>query len=105
VSLSDSSRADEREYGWHEVEGVLDSGYELGEQRAVLATAFQVLDSRERRLLHLRYFEGLSQPQIAREVGISPIHVSRQTRRALEKLRAHIGPELADSMALRPAHS
>jgi DNA-directed RNA polymerase specialized sigma subunit len=34
----------------------------------------------------------LSQSQIAREVGISQIHVSRLTRRALEKMRAHIGP-------------
>jgi RNA polymerase sigma-B factor len=43
-------------------------------------------------LLHLRYFEWLSQPQIAEEIGISTIHVSRLTRRALLKLRDEIGP-------------
>jgi RNA polymerase sigma-B factor len=43
-------------------------------------------------LIHLRYFAGLSQPQIAEEVGISTIHVSRLTRRALVKLRDEIGP-------------
>jgi len=43
-------------------------------------------------LLHLRFFAGMSQPQIAREVGISQIHVSRLTRQALEKMRAQIGP-------------
>jgi len=69
-----------------------DAGYERGEQRALLAAGFRALDERERRLLHLRFFAGLSQPQIAREVGISQIHVSRLTRRALVKLRAEIGP-------------
>jgi RNA polymerase sigma factor, sigma-70 family len=71
---------------------MLDDGFELGEQRAVLAAGFRVLTARERRLLHLRFFAGLSQPQIAQEVGISQIHVSRLTRRALEKLRGQIGP-------------
>jgi RNA polymerase sigma-B factor len=75
-----------------DIDGVFDGGFELGEQRAVLAAGFRVLTARERRLLHLRFFAGLSQPQIAREVGISQIHVSRLTRRALEKLRAQIGP-------------
>jgi RNA polymerase sigma-B factor len=71
---------------------VLDGGYERGEQRALLAAGFRVLNERERRLLALQFFGGLSQPQVAREVGISQIHVSRLTRRALVKLRAEIGP-------------
>ena len=70
---------------------VLDGGYEQGEQRALLAAGFRVLTERERRLLALQFFAGLSQPQVAREVGISQIHVSRLTRRALVKLRAEIG--------------
>ena len=75
-----------------DLEPQLEGGYEQGEQRALLAAGFRVLDARERRLLHLRYFAGLSQPQIAREVGLSQINVSRLTRRALVKLRAEIGP-------------
>lgn len=75
-----------------EVKGSTEHGYETGEDRAVLARAFRALDQRERRLLHLAFFEGMSQYRIAREVGISQIHVSRLTRRALEKLRAEIGP-------------
>jgi RNA polymerase sigma-B factor len=70
---------------------VLDGGYEQGEQRALLAAGFRVLSERERRLLALQFFAGLSQPQVAREVGISQIHVSRLTRRALVKLHAEIG--------------
>lgn len=72
-------------------EGGLDRGYELGEDRIALARGFHVLDERERLLLRLAYFEGLSQAQIAPRVGISQIHVSRLTRRALAKLRAEIG--------------
>jgi RNA polymerase sigma-B factor len=92
VSLSRSSTAQDAADDFAEIDGVLDGGYELGEQRAVLAAGFRVLNARERRLLHLRFFAGLSQPQIAQEVGISRIHVSRLTRQALEKMRTQIGP-------------
>jgi RNA polymerase sigma-B factor len=71
----------------------MDDGYEIGEDRALLRGAFRVLDERERRVLHLAFFAGLPQSQIGREVGISQIHVSRLTRRALEKLRAELGPD------------
>jgi RNA polymerase sigma-B factor len=72
-------------------DSALEHGYELGEDRIVLKGGFHVLDDRERLLLRLAYFEGLSQSQIAERVGISQIHVSRLTRRALAKLRAEIG--------------
>ena len=88
VSLS----APETERGNEDLEPQFEGGYERGEQRALLAAGFRVLDERERRLLHLRFFAGLSQPQIAHEVGLSQINVSRLTRRALVKLRAEIGP-------------
>lgn len=61
-------------------------GYEASEDRAVLAAGFRTLDERERRILHLRFFDGLTQTQIAVELGISQMHVSRLIRRALEKL-------------------
>jgi RNA polymerase sigma-B factor len=83
---------DEQDDGYRELGGVVEGGYEQGEQRALLAAGFRVLNGRERQLLHLRYFAGLSQPQIAREIGISQIHVSRLTRHALVKLRAEITP-------------
>jgi RNA polymerase sigma-B factor len=74
---------------------VAEGGYELGEQRAILAAGFRALSPGERRLLHLRFFAGLSQPQIAREVGMSQVHVARLTRCALLKLRKQIGPMTA----------
>ena len=42
------------------------------------------------RILHLRFFDGLTQSQIAQQVGISQMHVSRPIRRALEKIRDEI---------------
>ncbi len=67
--------------------------YEVSEDRAVLAPGFRVLDERERRILHLRFFKGLTQSQIAEQIGISQMHVSRLIRRALEKIRDEIAAE------------
>ena len=67
--------------------------YEVSEDRAVLAPGFRVLDERERRILHLRFFEGLTQSQIAQQVGISQMHVSRLIRRSLEKIREEIAAD------------
>src|SRR6266487_2634123 len=73
--------------------GTEEHQYEVSEDRAVLAPGFRVLDERERMILHLRFFKGLTQSQIARQVGISQMHVSRLIVRALAKLRAEIAVE------------
>lgn len=65
-------------------------GYEAAENRELLASGLRTLDERERRIIHLRFVEGLTQSQIAVEIGISQMHVSRLIRRALEKLSAEI---------------
>jgi RNA polymerase sigma-B factor len=73
--------------------GTEEHQYEVSEDRAVLAPGFAVLDDRERTILHLRFFEGLTQSQIAQQVGISQMHVSRLIRRSLEKIRDEIAVE------------
>ena len=73
--------------------GAEEPEYEISENRAVLAPGFRVLDERERMILHLRFFKGLTQSQIAQQVGISQMHVSRLIRRALEKIRDEIASE------------
>jgi RNA polymerase sigma-B factor len=73
--------------------GTEEHQYEVSEDRAVLEPGFRVLDERERRILHLRFFEGLTQSQIAQQIGISQMHVSRLIRRALEKIRDEIAAE------------
>jgi RNA polymerase sigma-B factor len=73
--------------------GEMEPEYELAEHRVVLAPGFRVLDARERRILGLRFFEGLTQSQIAQQVGISQMHVSRLIRRSLERMHAEIAAD------------
>ena len=45
------------------------------------------LEERERMVISLRYFHGLTQDRSARVLGVSQVQVSRLERRALGKLR------------------
>ena len=76
--------------------GAEDHEYEISEDRAVLEPGMRVLDERERLILRLRFYEGLTQSQIAQQIGISQMHVSRLIRRALEKARSEIAPEIGN---------
>jgi len=73
--------------------GTEEHEYEVSEDRAVLAPGFKALDERERMILQLRFFEGLTQSQIAQQIGISQMHVSRLIRRSLEKIREEIAED------------
>jgi RNA polymerase sigma-B factor len=68
----------------------LDSGLELVEQRETLRPLLARLPVREQRILELRFGRGLSQSQIATEIGISQMHVSRLLSRTLAALRAEL---------------
>ncbi len=58
------------------------------EDRANLEKAFDVLTRRERIILFLRFYESVSQTEIAKRLNVSQMHVSRLQQKALEKLRA-----------------
>jgi RNA polymerase sigma-B factor len=73
--------------------GTEEHQYEVSEDRALLAPGFKALDERERKILQLRFFDGLTQSQIAQQVGISQMHVSRLIRRSLEKIRETIAED------------
>jgi RNA polymerase sigma-B factor len=64
-----------------------EQAYDLFEQRRVLAPAMEHLDPRERLILHLRFFEGMTQTQVAARIGISQMHVSRLIRKSIDSLR------------------
>jgi RNA polymerase sigma-B factor len=85
--------------------GVEEHQYEVSEDRAVLAPGFRVLDPRERTILRLRFFDGLTQSQIAQQIGISQMHVSRLIRRSLEKIRQEIAREEDERQQIRRAHA
>ena len=102
VSLSTGGGQDEEgELDPLESLGEEEPQYEVSEDRAMLAPGFAALDERERLILHLRFFKGLTQSQIAQQVGISQMHVSRLIRRALETIRDEIGDEGGEEPAPR----
>jgi RNA polymerase sigma-B factor len=104
ISLSTGGGQDEEgELDPLESLGAEEPQYEVAEDRFVLAPGFRVLDERERMILHLRFFKGLTQSQIAQQVGISQMHVSRLIRRALEKIREEIAPEEGEEPAPKRA--
>jgi RNA polymerase sigma-B factor len=67
--------------------GCDDDGYERAEARAMLEPGLGGLPDREREILRLRFFEGLTQREIADRIGISQMHVSRLIRRTVDHLR------------------
>ncbi|AGZ41781.1 putative RNA polymerase sigma factor [Actinoplanes friuliensis DSM 7358] len=67
-----------------------DHGYELAEARIALGPAMASLDEREQRILTLRFYGNLTQTEIAEQIGISQMHVSRLISRALVKLRGQL---------------
>ncbi len=66
-----------------------DAGFVAIEQRSLVQDLLGSLPERERRILELRFFQEMSQTEIAAEMGISQMHVSRLLRRTVEQLRDH----------------
>jgi RNA polymerase sigma-B factor len=89
VSLSAPTPFEQAELLSYEHKSAEDST-ELSDVRLLVASGLRRLDRRTRRIVHLRFFHGLSQAQIAREVQLSQIHVSRVLRGALVTLRRHL---------------
>jgi len=65
------------------------------EMRDVLDRAMEHLTPRERAIMAMRFYEQMSQSEIARRLGISQMHVSRLQRAALEQLRKYVPQESA----------
>jgi RNA polymerase sigma-B factor len=59
------------------------------ENRVAVGELLGVLPEREQRIVYLRFFAGLTQSEIADEIGISQMHVSRLLSRSLETLSEH----------------
>ena len=70
-----------------------DPGFELAESRATLSRTLSLLTPRDRLIVSLRFGRGLTQSEIAAQLGISQMHVSRLLRRAILTLRAALDPE------------
>ncbi len=80
VKEPESMDAVEREAAWREVVPVLDS-------------ALSRLPNQDREAIALCYFDGLSQSEAARELGLKESALSMRVKRGLEKLRSMLGPQ------------
>jgi RNA polymerase sigma-B factor len=98
---ADSLDAPSREDDVARVEtmGTEDASLELVESWSALAPAVADLPERERRVLYLRFFRGMTQSEIADVIGVSQMHVSRILAQTLERLRAAVseGPTELDA--------
>jgi RNA polymerase sigma-B factor len=90
--------AGEESCSYVETIGAEDPHYELVELGTDLTAALRLLQPRQREILRLRFFEELTQSQIAERIGVSQMQVSRLLARCVAELR-----ELAQSSAERSA--
>jgi RNA polymerase sigma-B factor len=74
-----------------ELLGEDDTDLARAEARILLAPAVRALAPRDRRILELRFFHGWTQEQIAGDIGVTQMQVSRLLARILADLRAEIG--------------
>jgi RNA polymerase sigma-B factor len=70
--------------------GVDDENLEHVEVRESIKPLLDRLDAREKRILLLRFFKNMTQSQIAEEIGVSQMHVSRLLSRTLDQLRTSL---------------
>jgi RNA polymerase sigma-B factor len=73
--------------------GTADPELDRVEMRDLLDRAMVHLTPRERAIMAMRFYEQMSQSEIARRLGISQMHVSRLQRAALEQLRKYVPQE------------
>jgi RNA polymerase sigma-B factor len=66
--------------------GVDDEEFDAVDDRVAVRELLSVLPARERRIVYLRFFEGRTQLEIAADVGISQMHVSRLLTKSIETL-------------------
>jgi RNA polymerase sigma-B factor len=64
-----------------------DDRFDLVDDIGAVATALKTLPVRERRILHMRFMEDMTQSEIAEKIGVSQMQVSRLLRRSLHQLR------------------
>jgi RNA polymerase sigma-B factor len=87
LSLDAPESSDDSALSMIDVIGSDDEALEHVENRETIKPLLESLDPREKHILTLRFFKGMTQSQIAAEVGISQMHVSRLLARTLGRLR------------------
>lgn len=68
-----------------------DEGFDVVELRATLSPALELLADSDRQLIDMRFYQGLTQSQIAQKTGLSQVTVSRRISQILIELRRDTG--------------
>ncbi|MHC9291469.1 RNA polymerase sigma factor SigF [Mycobacterium sp. LTG2003] len=87
LSIDSGGGGDEEAPAIVDTLGDVDAGLDQIENRESLRPLLASLPERERTVLLLRFFESMTQTQIAERVGISQMHVSRLLAKSLARLR------------------
>ncbi len=87
LSLDAPDSSEDSALSMIDVIGGDDESLEHVENRETIKPLLEALDPREKHILTLRFFRGMTQSQIAAEIGISQMHVSRLLARTLARLR------------------
>ncbi|HUF83585.1 MAG TPA: sigma-70 family RNA polymerase sigma factor, partial [Acidimicrobiia bacterium] len=74
--------------------GDADPEFDRIDHQVELSSLLAELPEREQTIVYLRFFSGLTQSEIAEQVGISQMHVSRLLARSLDLLRERAGVEV-----------
>ncbi len=90
LSLDANDSSDDGRPSMLDILGVEDHNLAHVEIRESLKPLLEGLDPRERRILLLRFFKNMTQSQIAEEIGVSQMHVSRLLTRTLAQLRTSL---------------
>ncbi len=90
LSLDATDDSDEGGSSMLDALGVDDEGLEHVEIRESLKPLLEQLAPREKKILLLRFFKNMTQSQIAEEIGVSQMHVSRLLTRTLAQLRTSL---------------
>ena len=90
LSLDASDSSDDGPPSMLETLGVDDEGLEHVEIRESIKPLLEGLGAREKRILLLRFFKNMTQSQIAEEIGVSQMHVSRLLTKTLMQLRVSL---------------
>ena len=67
-----------------------ENGQDAALNRIFLDEILKKLDARERQLIYMRYFKDMTQTEIAAEMGISQVQVSRMEKRILKELKDQV---------------
>lgn len=70
-----------------------DSALNFTDDRLIIEEALKGFSPREREVIDLRFLQGMTQIEIAEQLGISQVQVSRLLRRTLKKIQDKIDPE------------